>query len=165
MKGARFFVLGRVGVAIDGEDVPIPGRRERAVLASLLAARGQVVSVDRLILDIWGDAAADSAPASLQVAVSRLRAIVEPGRAPRTESRFLVSSGPGYALVADPETVDAERFAALVEDAHLALEEGERNAPGGSPRKPVRSGPVSPSPKRSTANWSTPRRLASRTCD
>jgi DNA-binding SARP family transcriptional activator/tetratricopeptide (TPR) repeat protein len=125
MKGARFFVLGRVGVAIDGEDVPIPGRRERAVLASLLAARGQVVSVDRLILDIWGDAAADSAPASLQVAVSRLRAIVEPGRAPRTESRFLVSSGPGYALVADPETVDAERFAALVEDAHLALEEGE----------------------------------------
>ena len=54
MSGARFFLLGRVAVAVDGDDVRIPGRRERAVLASLLAARRQVVSVDRLILDIWG---------------------------------------------------------------------------------------------------------------
>jgi DNA-binding SARP family transcriptional activator len=125
MRGARFFVLGRVALAVDGEDVRIPGRRERAVLASLLAARGQVVSVDRLILDIWGDAAADSAPASLQVAVSRLRALVEPGRAPRSEPRLLVSSGPGYALLTEPESVDAGRFAALVDEAHDALEAGE----------------------------------------
>jgi DNA-binding SARP family transcriptional activator/tetratricopeptide (TPR) repeat protein len=125
MSGARFFVLGRVAVAVEGDDVRIRGRRERAVLATLLAARRQVVSVDRLILDIWGDDAADSATASLQVAVSRLRALLEPRRAPRSEPRLLVSSGPGYALLTDPETVDAERFAAFVDSAHDALRAGE----------------------------------------
>ncbi len=125
MSGAGFCVLGRVAVTVDGDEVRIPGRRERAVLATLLAARRQVVSVDRLILDIWGDGAAESAPASLQVAVSRLRSIVEPERAPRADPLVLVSSGAGYALLTDHETVDAEQFTALVDDASAALQSGE----------------------------------------
>src|SRR3954449_1609186 len=123
MTGVQFSVLGRVAVTAEGSEVRIPGRRERAVLATLLAARHQVVSVDRLLDDIWGEAATDTAPASLQVAVSRLRGIVEPGRAPRSEPRLLVSSGAGYALLADPEDVDAERFGLLVDAAHEALAE------------------------------------------
>jgi DNA-binding SARP family transcriptional activator len=118
-------VLGRIAVEVDGIDVRIPGRRERAVLATLLAARRQVVSVDRLIEDVWGDSATPTAPASLHVAVSRLRGLVEPGRAPRSEPRLLVSSGAGYALVVDPADVDAGLFGVLVEGVHQALEDSD----------------------------------------
>jgi DNA-binding SARP family transcriptional activator len=120
----RFTVLGRVAVEVDGVDVRIQGRRERSVLALLVAGLGQVVSVDRLITDIWGEAPARTAPASLQVAVSRLRALVEPARAPRAAPELLVSSGTGYALRAAPHTVDAEVFAVLVDEAHRALSDG-----------------------------------------
>jgi DNA-binding SARP family transcriptional activator len=120
----RFTVLGRIAIEVDGTDVRIPGRRERAVLALLLAARRSVVPVGRLIDDIWGESPADSAQASLQVAVSRLRALVEPDRAPRATPRLLVSSGAGYALIAGAGEVDAEAFAGLVDAAHDALESG-----------------------------------------
>ena len=125
MSGVRFRVLGGVAVTVDGADVRIPGRRERAVLATLLAARRQVVSVDRLVDDVWSDSATSNPTASLQVAVSRLRSLVEPGRAPREEARVLVSAGAGYALLTEPDDVDAGRFAALVEEAHAALESGD----------------------------------------
>jgi DNA-binding SARP family transcriptional activator/tetratricopeptide (TPR) repeat protein len=117
----EFFTLGQVRLTIDGVDARIRGRRERAVLALLLAARRQVLPVDRLIEDVWGDDAGDSTPGSLQVAVSRLRALIEPGRARGAEPALLVTSGAGYALLADPEAVDLERFTRLVEEADTAL--------------------------------------------
>lgn len=124
--GMLFTVLGRVGLAIDGDPVPVRGKRERAVLAHLLAARGQVVSVDRFVEDLWGPV--DGAQASLQVAVSRLRAQIEPDRAPRAAPRLLVSSGTGYALLAAPDSVDAELFSSLVARAHAELAVGEFDA-------------------------------------
>jgi DNA-binding SARP family transcriptional activator len=116
-----FFTLGRVRLSVDGVEVRIRGRRERAVLALLLAARRQVVPVDRLIEDVWGDDASASSPGSLQVAVSRLRALIEPDRAKGSEPALLVTSGPGYALLVPPHSVDLERFTALVEQADAAL--------------------------------------------
>lgn len=124
MTDVRFTVLGRVGMAVDGVEVRVAGRRERSVLALLLAARRGVVTADRLIDDIWGAAPADSAPASLHVAVSRLRGLVEPDRAPRATPQLLVSSGTGYALLVAPDRVDAEAFAGLVDAAHAAIGSG-----------------------------------------
>src|SRR5437763_2656498 len=98
MTGPAFAVLGPLEVTVDGTPVKVPGRRERAVLTVLLAAGGDVVSADRLVDEVWGDAAAASSPSSLQVAVSRLRALLEPLRSPREEPRLLVSVGAGYAL-------------------------------------------------------------------
>jgi DNA-binding SARP family transcriptional activator/anti-anti-sigma regulatory factor len=125
VSDVRFTVLGRVGIALDGADVPIVGRRERAVLAVLLAARREVVSVDRLIEDIWGSGAANGSRASLQVAVSHLRALLEPDRDLGTSARTLVRSGAGYAMGVPAGSVDSERFADLVDDAHRALSAGE----------------------------------------
>jgi DNA-binding SARP family transcriptional activator len=113
-----FTVLGPVGASVDGNIVRIPGRRERAVLSVLLAAQGAAVSADRLVDDVWGSAAGDSAPASLQVAVSRLRALLEPGRARGVTPTLLVSGSAGYALRRSPGTVDADRLVSLVTSAH-----------------------------------------------
>ena len=125
MRDVRFAVLGRVGLTVDGVETPVRGRRERAVLATLLSARREVVSVDRLVGNVWGERPPESAVGSLQVAVSRLRSVIETDRTPRATPRLLVSSGPGYALVADPHTVDAEVFTLLVDEAHGALVDGD----------------------------------------
>jgi DNA-binding SARP family transcriptional activator len=120
----RFLVLGRVALRIDHAETVVPGRRERAVLAVLLAARRQVVSAGRIIEEVWGPEAADSAPGSLQVAISRLRTIIEPDRARGAAPEVLVTSGAGYVLRAPEGSVDAERFTTLVEQADQALTAG-----------------------------------------
>jgi DNA-binding SARP family transcriptional activator len=46
-------ILGPVEVRIDDSPVALGGPRQRAVLAVLAIRPNQVVSVDRLIEDIW----------------------------------------------------------------------------------------------------------------
>ncbi|MFY1670609.1 BTAD domain-containing putative transcriptional regulator [Plantactinospora sp. WMMB334] len=106
----RFGVLGPVGVW-DGTGAPIDvkGPKHRAVLARLVAARGRVVPVDRLVDDIWTEPPA-GAVSALRTFVAALRRALEPDRAPREPARLLVTDGPGYALRTAPDTVDAWRF-------------------------------------------------------
>ena len=73
MPQVRVEVLGPLRAVADGAEARIGGRRERAVLAVLAAARGRAVTPERLVDEIWGEDAPPSAPGSLQVAVSRLR--------------------------------------------------------------------------------------------
>ena len=49
----RFRLLGQVEAWRGGERVELGGRKQRAVLASLLLRAGRVVSLDRLIDDLW----------------------------------------------------------------------------------------------------------------
>lgn len=114
-------VLGSFGAERDGEPVPLGGRRQRSVLALLVAARGQVVPVDRMVEDLWQDAAPAQAVTSLQAYVSNLRRLLEPGRAPRTPAKLLVSAPPGYALRLPEDAVDAWRFERLLHDARELL--------------------------------------------
>ncbi|MFD0533318.1 hypothetical protein ACFQY7_05500 [Actinomadura luteofluorescens] len=46
-------VLGAFATEVNGESVHLGGPRQRGVLALLVAARGQVVPVDRMIEDLW----------------------------------------------------------------------------------------------------------------
>lgn len=62
------------------------------------------------------------------MAVSRLRALIEPDRARGADPVLLVTSGSGYALLASPQTVDIERFTGLVEQADAALAAGHPDA-------------------------------------
>jgi DNA-binding SARP family transcriptional activator len=115
----RFGVLGPLAVWTDhGEPVTIPGRKVRALLADLLVHEGRPVSVDRLVEDLWGEAAPADPTAALHVRVSQLRralAGAEPGG-----RELVVSQAPGYALRGGPDAVDALRFAALVGQARAA---------------------------------------------
>jgi DNA-binding SARP family transcriptional activator/tetratricopeptide (TPR) repeat protein len=116
----RITMLGRVELTVDGARRPIRGRRERSVLALLVAAGGKVVSADRLIEDVWSDTANQGTANSLRVAVSRLRALLEPHRVPGQPAEILVSVGGGYSLVTSPDAVDIHRFTTLVEQAQDA---------------------------------------------
>ncbi|MGZ9933849.1 BTAD domain-containing putative transcriptional regulator [Streptomyces sp. NC-S4] len=114
-------VLGSFVAERDGEAIPLGGHRQRSVLALLVSARGRVVSVDRMIEELWQGAPPARAVASLQAYVSNLRRLLEPGRAPRTPARLLVSAPPGYALRLPEDSVDAWRFERLLGRAREAL--------------------------------------------
>lgn len=114
----RFGVLGPLAVwTADGDPVPIPGAKVRALLAHLLVAPGRAVSVGRLVDGLWGSALPDDPGNTLQGKVSQLRRALEraePG------GRDLVVSGAGasgYLLRSGPDAVDAERFTALLDRA------------------------------------------------
>ncbi|MFG2416448.1 BTAD domain-containing putative transcriptional regulator [Streptomyces goshikiensis] len=115
-------VLGSFAAERDGETVPLGGHRQRSVLALLVSARGRVVSVDRMIEELWQGAAPARAVASLQAYVSNLRRLLEPGRAPRAAARLLVSAPPGYALRLSEDAVDAWRFERLLGEARELLD-------------------------------------------
>ncbi len=116
----RYFAFGELAVTVDGVRRPITRRRERSVLAVLLAVRGAPVTAERLVGEVWGDEAPGQTLAALQVAVSRLRSVLEPGRSVRGGTR-LVSTAAGYALRADVAEVDTWQFVAIAE---AALAEG-----------------------------------------
>src|SRR5215831_5020577 len=111
--------------AQDGERRVELGRpKQRALLAVLLVHANDVVSLDRLIEELWGEEPPPQAAASLQTYVSNLRRALEPGRPARAPSRVLVSQPPGYRLVVGAGDLDAARFAALAEEGHRLLGAG-----------------------------------------
>ncbi|MBA6439920.1 MULTISPECIES: BTAD domain-containing putative transcriptional regulator [Streptomyces] len=113
----RFGVLGPLEVrATEGRPVRVPEVKVRVLLADLLAHNGQVVTVNRLIEDLWGGSTLPANPAgSLQAKVSQLRRALEEAEPGARE--LIVHHSRGYALRAPCETVDADRFRALVERA------------------------------------------------
>lgn len=108
----RFGVLGPLAVRTDtGQDVAVPGAKVRALLADLLVHHGRAVPARTLIEDLWEGTPPAGATGALQSKVAQLRRALEqaePG------GRALVERAPhGYRLRAEPEQVDAARFAEL----------------------------------------------------
>src|SRR3954447_9247859 len=95
--GARlgFGVLGPMSATLDGVEVNLGGRRQRAVVAVLLVARGHQVSAERLLDALWDGTPPPSGSASLQSYVSHLRRALEPDRPARAPSQVLISRGAG----------------------------------------------------------------------
>ena len=101
-------MLGSVDVFGEAGPVPLGGPRQRLLLATLLAERRQVVSLDRLSEALWGENPPPTARATLQTSISKLRRLVagDAGDAGVT----LRSRPPGYLLEVPLDAVDADRF-------------------------------------------------------
>src|SRR5437899_3813643 len=68
-----FLVLGPVAVLAAGQPVRLGGPKQRLVMAVLILGANRVVSAERLIEQVWGDAAPETARGTLQAYISRLR--------------------------------------------------------------------------------------------
>jgi DNA-binding SARP family transcriptional activator/tetratricopeptide (TPR) repeat protein/DNA-binding CsgD family transcriptional regulator len=110
-------VLGELTATRDSAAIDLGGRRQRAVLAVLVIARGEAVSADSLAVALWGDDAGPGSTAALQSYVSHLRRRLEPDAGARSRGGVIVRSGPGYALRLPPGGVDAWEFEQLVHRA------------------------------------------------
>ncbi|MBD0330531.1 MAG: winged helix-turn-helix domain-containing protein [Thermoleophilia bacterium] len=115
-SGLEFLVLGPLEVREGGSTVELGPRKERAVLAALLFARGGVATRERLIDELWGEQPPASADKSVQISVSNLRKRLGEG--------VIATRGNGYALELAPEAVDARRFEALAADGRRLLAAG-----------------------------------------
>jgi DNA-binding SARP family transcriptional activator len=114
-QGLRLSVLGELKATLDGVPIDLGGRRQRAVLAVLVVARGEVVPADRLADAVWGDDAPANTPGALQSYVSHLRKRLEPGAGARLRRAVLVREGTGYAVRLPPDAVDAWEVETLVQ--------------------------------------------------
>jgi DNA-binding SARP family transcriptional activator len=105
----RFRILGPLEVWTGQDWSGIGASKWRALLAALLLNRGQAVSTDRLIAELWGDSPPGRSANLVSVYVLRLRRVLgDP------EGRVLVTRAPGYQLLLRPGDLDAERFETLV---------------------------------------------------
>ncbi|WP_179468544.1 BTAD domain-containing putative transcriptional regulator [Mycolicibacterium vinylchloridicum] len=106
----RVSVLGSVRAWRGSEPVELGGPRQRSLLARLVLAQGHVVSVDRLIDDLWHGEPPPKALSALQAYVSHLRRVLEPDRPKRAPAGVIVSAAPGYRLHVPTDSVDAWWF-------------------------------------------------------
>jgi DNA-binding SARP family transcriptional activator len=119
----RYVILGPVELREGGRSVVVGGPRQVALLALLLVNANRALSSDRLIEALWGDRGPAGAVKRLQVAVARLRRVLDPGG--EQEGSVLRTTAGGYLLAVAPGELDADVFRACVEEGRGALEVGD----------------------------------------
>ena len=104
------------------------GRQPRLLLAVLATRRGAVCTADQLADALWTADRPESAAVVLHSRLSGLRSALEPGRAPRAAGKVLRSVDAGYVLDLTGHRLDADEFAALVEEGRARLDAGDATA-------------------------------------
>jgi class 3 adenylate cyclase len=105
-------LLGPLEVGVEGRPVELRRQKQRALLALLALRAGEVVSTDRLVDELWGEAPPKAAVGSLQNLVSELRKTLGAGA--------LITRAPGYLLDVERDAVDAHLFERLAREARDA---------------------------------------------
>jgi DNA-binding SARP family transcriptional activator len=113
----EYRILGPLLVSREGESVTLGGRRNTELLSLLLLRANEVVSIDRLVEDLWSGTAPANARKAVQVYVSRLRKTLG---VDVLETRAL-----GYVLRVAEGEFDAWRFEHLVAEGRQALTAGD----------------------------------------
>jgi DNA-binding SARP family transcriptional activator len=103
----RVALLGPLLVVDDeGVGLPVPARKERAVLAVLALRAGSVVQPEELVDALWGQDPPRSASKTVQTYVSSLRRLLPVG--------VIETVAGGYRLSVGRLEVDVARFARLL---------------------------------------------------
>jgi YVTN family beta-propeller protein len=108
----EFRILGPLEVVRDGRVVPLGTGRQLALVAALLLHRNEVVSVDRLVDELWDGSPPPTAAKIVRNNISLLR---------KELGERLVTRPPGYLLRVEPGELDSERLGQAV--AHGGLDE------------------------------------------
>lgn len=106
-------LLGPLELRVDDEPLSVGGPKLRAIIAQLALASGRVVSVDELILGVWGEDLPGSVRNTLQYHVTTLRKAL----AERRAADCIVTRDPGYALIAASDVTAFQAGAAQAEQA------------------------------------------------
>ena len=110
--GLEFGILGPLEARRHGEPLPLGRGKQRALLARLLLERGRPVSAARLVEDLWGAEAPETAAKMVQVYVSQLRKVLPAG--------VLETRPPGYLVDLKEASLDLDRAEKLLDEARAA---------------------------------------------
>jgi branched-chain amino acid transport system substrate-binding protein len=112
----------------DGRRLDLGSHQQRALLALLLLRANEVIPVEQIIEELWGEEPPASATKSVQALVSKLRSRLERETAAQAEdgaqNGVLLTRPHGYVLTVAQGELDVDRFEALVEMARKALAAG-----------------------------------------
>jgi DNA-binding SARP family transcriptional activator len=108
----EFAILGPLEARDRGEQLPLGGPKQRALLTLLLLDAGRVLSTDRLIEALWAGEPPPSAVASLQNFVAQLRKGLG--------AEAIETRSPGYLVRLEPEQLDLARVRRLVDEARAS---------------------------------------------
>ena len=106
----EFRILGPLEVVRDGRVLSLGSGRQLALFAALLLHRNEVVSVDRLVDELWEGSPPPTAAKIVRNNVSLLR---------KELGERLVTRPPGYLLRVEPGELDSERLEQAVESGEL----------------------------------------------
>ncbi|MBT2414734.1 AAA family ATPase [Streptomyces sp. ISL-12] len=120
----EFRLLGALEARRDAEVLALGPPKRRALLLRLLLDNGHTVGVERLCDDLWNGRPPPSAVSSVHAHISRLRAVLEPGRGREERPALLRSVPTGYALCVPPDLLDSARFERSVRQAHALAADG-----------------------------------------
>ena len=124
----QYFLLGPLEVLRDGQPCTPAARKRRVLLAVLLMSANEPLPAACLIDALWGCRPPRSATATLQMYVSGLRRMLDPGHsvAGRDARRhpLLRTETSGYRLLVRPGELDVDRFGALAAFGRGHLAEG-----------------------------------------
>lgn len=121
----EFRLLGAVEAWAGDRQIDLGPRQQRLVLAILALNVNQLVPLERLVHLTWRESPPHTARHAIHVRVSQLRTILATAGAGRDGVR-ISTHGPTYVLRADPMSVDAHRFRALLAAARLEANDLEK---------------------------------------
>lgn len=125
----RVRILGPLEVEDEsGRALELGPPKQRALLALLVISPNSLLSTERIVDELWGDQPPTDGPRNVRVYVSRLRKVLEPGRAKRAPGRLIVTEQAGYALRIDPERIDAHQFERLIGEARSEIADDPESA-------------------------------------
>ncbi|MFE1291309.1 BTAD domain-containing putative transcriptional regulator [Streptomyces sp. NPDC058751] len=115
-----FSVLGHVEVRARDRVFRLAGTMQQSLLAALLVSRGGLVTVDSLILELWGGEPPSKVQNALQAQVSRVRrslALLEPER----PGSRVITTPSGYLFSVGRQELDAHVFMDTVDRVRRAV--------------------------------------------
>ena len=121
----EYRILGPLEVLLEGRQIALGAAQPRAVLAVLLLHANEVVSVDRLVDELWGESPPPTATKTVQLYVSQLRKAFGPN------ADVIETRAPGYVIHAEPEQIDVGRFERLAAEARERAMAGDAEAAAG----------------------------------
>jgi DNA-binding SARP family transcriptional activator len=111
-------ILGPVEVRANGNVATLNGAKERTVLATLLLARGRVLSDATITTRLWGCSPPATASAQIYTYVSRLRKYLGP-------DVQIIRQQPGYVIRTGAALFDYAEFERLAKLGHGELKAGQ----------------------------------------
>jgi len=137
-------VLGSLQLRINGCEYTPQAAKVRQVLALYLLRSNQVVSLDTVIAELWGDCPPRTAVTTAQTYIYQLRKLIARHGDERLASETIRTTPPGYTITVTNEQLDCVQFEHMVEQGRALLLEGETSRAAALLRQSLRmwSGPA-----------------------
>ena len=126
-EGLSFSLLGPVRGWLEGAELDLGSRDQRAVLAFLVLREGRPATVGEIVEAVWGEDAPRSVHGVLRTYVYRLRKLFSEVLA---GDPLIRSVGGGYALTAERASADTRVFQERVAEGRHARAQGDPDGGG-----------------------------------